>query len=94
VPSLFLFMGFTDTEGRSVGRGVWDEAIARAHTPADDLSQPIDYDVLAKLGEVARRLVLAIANADRRPLWYADSPFAARFAPGAPTAPRPVVGAR
>ncbi len=89
VPSLFLFMGFTDTDGRSVGRAVWDDAIARAHTPSDDLSQPIDYAVLAKLGEVARRLVLATANAGTRPLWYGDSPFAARFAPDAPTAPRP-----
>lgn len=90
VPSLFLFMGFSDTAGRSVGRAVWDEAIARAHTPSDDLSQPIDYQVLAKLGEVARRLVLAIADADQRPLWYRDSPFAARFAPDSPTAHRPV----
>lgn len=94
VPSLFLFMGFTGMDGRAVGRAAWDEAIARAHTPADDLAQPIDYDVLAKLGEVARRLVLATANADERPLWYADSLFAARFAPAAPTARRPANDAR
>ena len=89
IPSLFLFMGFTDTEGRSVGRPVWDEAIARAHTPADDLAQPIDYAVLAKLGDVARRLVLTTANTPERPLWYSDSLFGQRFAPGEPTAPRP-----
>jgi Zn-dependent M28 family amino/carboxypeptidase len=89
VPALFLFMGFTDREGRSVGRAVWDQAIARAHTPGDDLAQPIDYAVLAKLGEVARRLILETANAPARPLWYRDSPFAARFAPDQPTAERP-----
>ena len=89
IPSLFLFMGFTDTAGRSVGRPVWDEAIARAHTPADDLAQPIDYAVLAKLGDVARRLVLTTANTPERPLWYEDSLFGQRFAPGQPTAPRP-----
>ena len=89
VPALFLFMGFTDREGRSVGRAVWDEAIARAHTPSDDLAQPIDYAVLAKLGEVARRLILETANAPQRPLWYRDSLFGQRFAPGQPTAERP-----
>jgi Zn-dependent M28 family amino/carboxypeptidase len=89
IPSLFLFPGFTDMDGRPVGRAVWDEVAAtRGHQPSDDLSQPIDYAVLGKLGEVARRLVLETANAPERPRWYADSLFA-RFAPGAPNAARP-----
>ena len=90
VPSLFLFTGFTDLQGRNVGRPIWDEVTARrVHQPSDDLEQPIDYEVLAKLGEVARRLVLEIADAPARPLWYSDSSFVNRFAPGEPTAPRP-----
>ncbi|HWT11349.1 MAG TPA: M28 family peptidase [Allosphingosinicella sp.] len=89
VPGLFLFGGFRDLDGRNVGEAVWREVTTtRAHQPSDDLSQPIDYAVVAKLGEVARRLVLGIANAAERPLWYADSLFA-RFAPGSPTARRP-----
>lgn len=89
IPALFLFPGFSDLSGRDVGRAVWDEvATTRAHQPSDDLSQPIDYAALAKHGEVARRLLLEVANHDARPLWYSDSLFA-RFAPGAPTAARP-----
>jgi len=90
VPSLFLYNGFTDMEGRSVGRAVWDDLSRRiVHQPGDDLSQPIDYAVLAKLADVFRRLALVTANERERPLWYRGSVFAARYAPGAPTAMRP-----
>lgn len=89
IPALFLFTGFTDLQGGAVGRTVWDEvSVRRAHQPGDDLAQPIDYEVIAKLAEVARRLVLETASAPRRPLWYSDSLFA-RFAPGQATAERP-----
>jgi hypothetical protein len=91
IPALFLFPGFTDLSGRNVGNAVWEEvATRRAHQPSDDLAQPIDYAALAKHGEVARRLVLEVADHDAAPLWYADSLFA-RFAPGTPTARRPSI---
>ena len=89
IPALFLFTGFSDIEGRNAGRAVWDAVTnTRVHQPGDDLAQPIDYAVLAKFGEVARRLPLETANADAAPRWYEDSLFA-RFAPRAPTARRP-----
>jgi Zn-dependent M28 family amino/carboxypeptidase len=90
IPSLFLYNGFTNLEGRNVGRAVWDDLLARVvHEPGDDLSQPIDYRLVAKFADVFRRVTLATANTSNRPLWYRDSLFAARFAPGAPTAVRP-----
>ena len=86
VPSVFLYNGFTDLEGRNVGRAVWDDLIVRVvHEPGDDLSQPIDYRFVAKFADVFRRLTLVTANAHRRPLWYHDSVFARRFAQGAET---------
>ena len=89
VPSLFLYNGFTDMDGRSVGRAVWDDLGTRiVHQPGDDLTQPIDYQVVAKFADLFRRMALVTANAPERPLWYRDSLFAGRFAPGKPTARR------
>ena len=90
VPAVFLYNGFTDMEGRDVGRAVWDDLIVRVvHEPGDDMSQPINFDMVAKFAEVFRRLTLVTANARHRPLWYSDSVFARRFAPHASTAQRP-----
>ena len=90
IPAVFLYNGFTDLAGRNVGRAVWDDLIVRiVHEPGDDMSQPIDYDIVAKFGDVFRRLTLVTANAPHRPLWYGDSLFARRFAPQAATAQRP-----
>jgi hypothetical protein len=90
VPAVFLYNGFTNLEGRNVGRAVWDDLLARiVHEPGDDLSQPIDYRLVAKFADIFRRLTLVTANAPARPLWYRDSVFGDRFAPGAPTAERP-----
>jgi hypothetical protein len=89
VPSLFLYMGFTAMDGRSLGRALWDELGKNVvHRPGDDLSQPIDYAVAAKFADVFRRVAIATADAPARPLWYEDSLFR-RFAPDRPAAPRP-----
>jgi Zn-dependent M28 family amino/carboxypeptidase len=85
VPSLFLYMGFHDMEGRNVGRGLWDKLNETiVHQPGDDLSQAIDYAVAAKFADVFRRVTLETANAPQRPLWYRGSVFGQRFAPGSP----------
>ncbi|HEX8263063.1 MAG TPA: M28 family peptidase [Allosphingosinicella sp.] len=89
VPSLFLYMGFTAMDGRTVGRALWDE-LGRTvvHRPGDDLSQPIDYRVAAKFADLFRRVTIATADAPARPLWYEHSLFR-RFAAGRPAARRP-----
>ncbi len=90
VPSLFLYMGFTAVDGSAPGRALWDDLNARiVHQPGDDLTQPIDYAVLAKFADVFRRLAVATADAPRRPLWYRGSVFGTRFEPGAALAPPP-----
>ena len=84
VPSLFLYNGFTDTEGENSGRALWDEVLSRHyHQPSDDLSLPINYEVAAKYAEVFYRVTLEAANTDDAPQWYDDSIFGAVFAPDA-----------
>lgn len=91
VPSLFLYMGFHDLQGRDVGRRLWDELNAKiVHQPGDDIAQPIDYRVAAKLADVFRRVALETANAAERPRWYRDSLFGRLYAPDEPKAPRPL----
>jgi Zn-dependent M28 family amino/carboxypeptidase len=86
-PSLFLYMGFHDLEGRDVGRPLWDKLNATiVHRPGDDLSQPIDYRVAAKFADVFRLAILETANAPERPRWYRESPFGRLFAPDQPKA--------
>ncbi|MEO0499945.1 MAG: M28 family peptidase, partial [Pseudomonadota bacterium] len=89
VPALFLYNGFTDTDGRNVGRAVWDTFLAKHyHQPSDDLDLPIRYDVAARLADVFRRTVRTVADAPEAPRWYEDSLFGQRFVPDAPKAAR------
>ncbi len=77
IPGVFLYNGFTDMAGQSVGRKVWDDAMANVvHLPTDDLKQPIDWRALAKFSDVFRRLTIRLANADKRPQWRKNSLFA------------------
>jgi Zn-dependent M28 family amino/carboxypeptidase len=48
----------------------------RYHSPSDDLKQPWDPDAAAKFNEFFRRLVEAVANADKRPQWKPGSKLA------------------
>lgn len=76
IPALFLYMGFSDLQGRPVGRALWDETLAtHYHQPTDDLALPIDYGVTAKFADVFRRLVLEVANAASAPKWRPESIF-------------------
>jgi len=47
----------------------------RYHAPSDDVNQPIDLEAEAKYEEVIRRLLISVANDDRRPEWKANSFF-------------------
>lgn len=78
IPGVFLYNGFTDMAGGSVGRKVWDDSMERiVHLPADDLKQPIDWKVLAKFSDVFRRVTRRVADAAERPKWNATSLFRA-----------------
>ena len=51
----------------------------RYHTPFDDPQQPINLETVAKYEEIARALLLEVANNPRRPEWKSDS-FYKRYA--------------
>ena len=53
----------------------------RYHAPSDDLAQPIDFSAAAQYEEIARGLMVRIANDDGRPQWKPDS-FFRRYADG------------
>jgi len=56
--------------------------------PSDDTSQPVDLAAAGLYEDVVRTLVLAVANADRRPDWKPDS-FFRRYAGKAPSTALP-----
>lgn len=45
----------------------------RYHTPFDDPQQPINLETVAKYEEIARALILEVANNRRRPEWKSSS---------------------
>jgi hypothetical protein len=47
----------------------------RYHAPSDDVNQPVDPAAAAQLNAILEKLVLRIADADRRPEWKPDSFF-------------------
>jgi hypothetical protein len=73
-------------DGRD-GTKVMAEFLAkRYHLPNDDLDQPIDWAVAARLARLNRNIALEIANDPERPAWKAGDFFGERFGPAAPPA--------
>jgi hypothetical protein len=50
----------------------------RYHHPADDVTQPMDFEAARKFNDFFYRLVEAVADADMRPAFTAASPYRAR----------------
>jgi Zn-dependent M28 family amino/carboxypeptidase len=78
VPSIFLVSGFDAGEREGLEmfhawmRGTY-------HTPADDMSQPIDFEAGADFARLNLRIVTDVANADERPRWNDGDFFGERF---------------
>jgi hypothetical protein len=84
VPAILLMTGYANG-----GEAQWKNFLGKVyHSPADDLSQKIDWDAAARYGELNYRISRTLADADQRPLWYRGDYFADRFAPGGPRASR------
>ena len=66
----------------------------RYHTPGDDLTLPFDWEAGALFARINYYTVRALANADARPRWYADSLFGREFAANAPKVTRPAAPAK
>ena len=84
IPSVFLMTGYANG-----GRAAWARYLTFFyHQPSDDLAQAIRWTAGARFAELNYRIARALANADPRPLWYANDYFGETFAPGGPRAER------
>ena len=84
VPAILLMTGYANG-----GEAVWKHFLATVyHSPADDLSQPIEWRALARYGMLNARIARALADAPDRPRWFVGDYFGDRFAPGQPRAAR------
>lgn len=73
VPAIGFVFGFdpgTDAEARY---REWYRV--RYHRPQDDLTQPMDFEAAARFNSFFYQLVEAVADADARPSFTADSPY-------------------
>lgn len=77
VPSTGFIFGYRPDSPEEAVYRKW--YVDRYHSPSDDLKQPWDPQAAAKFNDFFRRLVEAVANADRRPQWKRGS----KLAPGA-----------
>jgi hypothetical protein len=85
VPSVFLMTGFAG-EGR---QRFTDFLAHQYHSPADDMSQAIDWRAGARFAQLNYLIAREIADGDEAPMWYADSFFGRTFGAGQQHAQRP-----
>ena len=85
VPSVFLMTGFAGG-----GRQRFTDFLAHQyHSPADDMSQAIDWQAGARFAQLNYLIAREIADGDQAPMWYADSFFGRTFGAGQEHARRP-----
>lgn len=77
IPALLVDFGYDLDTSQHRAVTAWVEQ--RYHSPADDVSQPVDKAAAARFNRVIATLTERIANAARRPQWRDDS-FFRRFA--------------
>lgn len=77
VPAVSFLFGFdaTDAVAAAAYRDWYEN---RYHAPQDDISTPVDFKAQADFHRFYFALVEAVANADSRPAWTADSPHRPR----------------
>jgi Zn-dependent M28 family amino/carboxypeptidase len=73
VPALAMSVGFE--LGSPEEKIFKDWLTNRYHAPSDDLAQPVDLGAAALYEEIARQLLLDVANGSARPAWKPDSFF-------------------
>ncbi|HZF17999.1 MAG TPA: M28 family metallopeptidase [Steroidobacteraceae bacterium] len=83
IPAILIDVGVKSTfSGVDAFRIVSEFRRNHYHQPGDDLSQPIDYEFLAKLARVNAHMAYRIANEHARPSWNDGDFFGRMF--GAP----------
>ena len=85
VPGVFLMTGHANG-----GKAAWEKFLPHTyHKPHDDMLQEIDWQAAAKFAELNYRIARALADADRRPMWYRHDYFGESFAAGRAKAEKP-----
>ena len=69
IPAIVLKVGFPGE--LAAAQRAWRRE--RKHTPFDDTQQPINFETIATYEEIARALLLDVANNPRRPQWKSSS---------------------
>lgn len=91
IPAIYLLSGVNSRDGGDGLKRMAEFLANRYHLPNDDLSQPIDWAVAARLARLNHNIALEIANEPARPAWKPGDFFGDRFgaaaAPVGPTAP-------
>ena len=76
IPAIHVKGGTKAIDPKIDGLAVEAEWLQKTyHTPADDMSQPLDFDFAARYAQTNLRLVRAIANAAERPAWHPNDFF-------------------
>ncbi|MGP7796986.1 M28 family metallopeptidase [Sphingomonas sp. CLY1604] len=85
VPSIMLATGV-----KNGGKEAFQAFLAKTyHSPRDQIDLPFNWDAAVKFAQVNYEIARDLADAPEAPRWYGDSPYAAKFAKGQPTASRP-----
>ena len=88
VPAVLLMTGHANG-----GKAQWDNYMGKIyHTPADDLSQAINWDAGARYATLNYRIARAMADAPQRPMWLKGDYFGELFDPAGPRAPATAMG--
>ena len=78
---MFLVTGWGKGVGGKDGGAIFREFLGKTyHSPADDISQDIDYDAGAKFAHANWLIATAIANQETRPVWNEGDFFGDTFA--------------
>lgn len=81
IPAVFLMTGWNKGVNGKDGGKIFQEFLSKTyHSPADDLSQGIDYDAAAKFAHANWLISSAIANGTERPSWNEGDFFGDTFA--------------
>jgi len=81
VPAVFLFPGFTSTNGDIDGEAAFmDHMQNHYHHPSDDLARPVDWPSAVRFARAHIRIGHNIATEDSRPRWNEGNFFGEMFA--------------
>lgn len=83
IPALYVHEGPEAVDPSIDATGIFEDYLAHTyHSPRDDLSLPIDLQVLARLARVNASICSLIANDPHRPEWRPEDFFGVRFGNG------------